>query len=485
MQEVEKRPNANVADAKVLRMGTGSIPKLILEFAVPSVCGMMVNGAYNLISSVFLGQAMGETGLAIATAANPTMIIFLGLSLLVGLGGNALCALRLGEGRKDLAEQTLGNTVTLSFILWALILFIAFCPFTVEMLLSLSSATDDIRPYARTFVQILSLGFVFQCVGAGVNNFIRTAGAPNRALLTMVIGAVSCTAFSYLFVMVLGWNVPGSALATVCGQAVSAATVVWYFTRTKNVPIRLRLSCMRFHARTIGKIMLLGMASFAVQIGAFVVGLVSNYVLVKYGALSPIGSEDALASIGVVQRIALFTVMPILGVSGAIQPLLGFNYGARNISRVRKTLAWGIGVATGIALFFWLFVHLLSTPIVEVFGITKPALVEFTIFALNVQLFLLPVVGFQIVGSNYFQATGQPIKSTILTLTRQVIFLIPLYFVLPELLPVLFPQYLGLDAIYFACPISDFLAIFTTAVLLVFELRRLRRIENGEIEVRI
>ncbi|MBR5259582.1 MAG: MATE family efflux transporter, partial [Eggerthellaceae bacterium] len=148
-------------------------------------------------------------------------------------------------------------------------------------------------------------------------------------------------------------------------------------------------------------------------------------------------------------------------------------------------LAWGIGVATGIALFFWLFVQLLSTPIVEVVGLTKPALVEFTIFALNVQLFLLPVVGFQIVGSNYFQATGQPIKSTILTLTRQVIFLIPLYFVLPELLPVLFPQYLGLDAIYFACPISDFLAIFTTAVLLVFELRRLRRIENGEIEVRI
>lgn len=485
MQEVEKKPNSGVADAKVTRMGSGSIPKLILEFAVPSVCGMMVNGAYNLISSVFLGQAMGEPGLAIATAANPTMIIFLGLSMLVGLGGNALCALRLGEGRKDLAELTLGNTVTLSFIIWALILFIAFCPFTVEMLLSLSSATDDIRPHARIFVQILSLGFVFQCVGAGVNNFIRTAGAPNRALLTMVIGAVSCTAFSYLFVMVLGWNVPGSALATVCGQAVSAATVIWYFTRTKNVPIRLRFINMRFHAQTIGRIILLGLASFAVQIGAFVVGLVSNFVLVKYGALSPIGSEDALASIGVVQRIAMFSVMPIIGVSGAIQPLLGFNYGARNISRVRKTLAWGIGVATAVSFFFWLFVHLLSTPIVEIFGITKPALVEFTIFALNVQLILLPVVGFQIVGSNYFQATGQPIKSTILTLTRQVIFLIPMYLILPELMPVLFPQYLGIDAIYFACPVADFLAIFTTVIFMVFELRRLRRIESGKLEVRI
>lgn len=480
------KPNSpSHADEKVLRMGTGSIPKLILEFAVPSVCGMMVNGAYNLISSIFLGQAMGELGLAVATAANPTMIIFMGLSMLVGMGGNALCALRLGEGRKDLAERTLGNTVTLSFILWALILFLAFCPWTVDALLTLSSATGDTRPHAQTFVQILSLGFVFQCVGAGVNNFIRTAGAPNRALLTMVIGAVSCTGFSFLYVMVLGWGVPGSALATVCGQAVSAATVVWYFTRTKNVPLRLRLSEMRFDPRTAGKIILLGLASFSVQLGAFLVGLATNYVLVKYGALSPIGSDDALASIGVVQRIAMFSVLPIIGVAAAIQPLLGFNYGARNIKRVRKTLAWGIGVATVISVLFWAFVHLFSTELVTLFGITKPALLQFTIFALNVQLIMLPIVGFQIVGANYFQATGQPIKSTLLTLTRQVIFLIPLYFTLPEMLPTLFPQYTGLDAVYFACPVADFLAIFTTAVFMVIELRRLRRVERGEAAVRI
>ena len=484
LEEQDKRPQ-RVADEKVMRMGTGSIPKLIVEFAVPSICGMMVNGAYNLISSIFLGQALGELGLAIATAANPTMIMFLGLSMLVGMGGNALCALRFGEGRKDLAEKTLGNTVTLSFVLWAVILVLAFCPYTVDLLLTLSSATEETRPYARTFVQILSLGFVFQCVGSGVNNFIRTAGAPNRALLTMVIGAVSCTGFSYLYVMVLGWGVPGSAFATVCGQLVSASTVVWYFTRTKNVPLRLRLSCMRFDPRTAGKIILLGLASFAVQFGAFLVNLVINFVLVKYGAASPLGSEDALATIGVVQRVAMFTVLPIIGVSAAIQPLLGFNYGAGNIPRVRKTLAWGIGIASVLAFSFWAIVHLLSTQIVALFGITNPELNEFTVFALNVQLILLPIVGFQIVGANYFQATGQPIKSTLLTLTRQVIFLIPLYLVLPEFLPVWFPQYTGLDAVYFACPVADFLAIFTTAVFMVWELRRLKKIERGEVKIKI
>lgn len=483
-QKMQQRQSGQ-PDEKITRMGTGSIPKLILEFAIPSVCGMMVNGAYNLISAVFLGQALGELGLAVATAANPTMVIFMGLSMLVGMGGNALCALRLGEGRKDLAERVLGNTVTLSFILWAVILFLAYCPWTIEFLLTLSSATPEIRPYAKDFVQILSWGFVFQCIGAGVNNFIRTAGAPNRALLTMVIGAVSCTAFGFLFVMVFNWGVPGSALSTICGQLVSAITVVWYFTRTKNVPLRLTAPNMRFDARTCGKIIVMGLASFAVQLGAFVVGLVSNYVLVKYGALSPIGSDDALASIGVVQRIAMFSVLPIIGVSGAIQPLLGFNYGARNIARVRTTLAWGVGVATGISVLFWLLVHLFATQLVMLFGITKPALAEFTVFALAVQLLMLPIVGFQIVGSNYFQATGQPIKSTVLTLTRQVIFLVPMYMVLPELMPVLLPQYTGLDAVYFACPVADFLAIFTTAVFMALELRRLKRIERGELEVKI
>jgi len=185
-EEVKDRPMMKGgADEKVLRMGTGSIPKLILEFAIPSICGMLVNGAYNLISSIFLGQAMGEIGLAVATAANPTMVIFMGLSMLVGLGGNALCALRLGEGRKDLAEKTLGNTVTLSFILWALILFLAFCPITVDFLLTLSSATDDIRPYAKTFVQILSLGFVFQCAVK-----TATAGKTEHLLLPLqLLGA--------------------------------------------------------------------------------------------------------------------------------------------------------------------------------------------------------------------------------------------------------------------------------------------------------
>ena len=474
-------PGKPVKSDKVSRMGTASIPKLITEFAIPAILGMLVNGAYNVIDSIFLGQAMGEIGLSAATVASPIMTVFLAIAMLVGNGGNALAALRLGEGRRNDAECSLGNTVSLSIFFALVIALCAASPPILDGLLTLSSATDEVRPYAASFIRIICFGFIFQCIGMGVNNFIRTAGAPNRALVTMLIGAVACTAFNYLFVIRFGWGVEGSALATICGQALSCVTVLWYFVMTKNVPLKLRLVAMRPNPKVIGTILTLGLASFVVQAGMAIVNFVINLMLVKYGALSPIGADDALASIGVVQRVAIFSTLPLVGVSIAIQPLLGFNYGAKLIGRVRKTLWYGIAAATSIGVVMWAIVHVFPEAIVGAFGIRHPELVEFTVFALKVQLMMLPFIGFQIVGANYFQATGQPLKSIILSLTRQILFLIPLLFVLPELLPHVFAQFTSLDAIYFAAPMADFLSIFTTGVFIVLEMKRLRKLERGEI----
>ena len=243
-------------------MGTGSIPKLVVEFAIPAILGMVVNGAYNLIDSVFLGHGAGEMGLSAITVASPTMTIFLALAMLIGAGGNALCALRLGEGKHDEAEHILGNTATLGVIVSVALAVLAHIPFVVEPLLDLSSATEAVRPYAREFIQIISLGCVFQVVGMGLNNFIRTTGAPNRALVTMLIGAIGCTIFNAIFVLWFGWGVVGSAWATVCGQAVSCATVIWYFTKTPGVPLRLRRRYFPVKAKLTRSILSLGAASF-------------------------------------------------------------------------------------------------------------------------------------------------------------------------------------------------------------------------------
>ena len=475
-----KGPAQN-ADARVTRLGSAPIHRLITEFAIPAITGMLVNAAYNIIDSIFLGNAMGEIGLAATQVAAPIMTVFMALSMLVGAGGNALAALRLGEGNKDGAENALGNTVTLCLALWLLVAGAAACPPILDWLLTISSATDEVRPYAATFIRIICFGFILQSIGMGVNNFIRTAGAPNRALGTMVIGAVVCVACNYLFVMQMGLGVTGSALATVCGQAASCASVLWYFLLTKNVPIKLHGHFMKPRPRLCLNIVTLGTASFFVQAGAAVVSFVTNLLLVKYGAMVPeIGSDNALASIGLVMRVAMFTVMPLVGMAVAVQPILGFNYGAKNYGRVRTALLEGILAATSIAVFMWAIVHLFPEQIVNLFGIRDESMVDFTVYALKVQLFMLPVVGFQIVGSNYFQATGQPLKSSILSLSRQILFLLPLLFILPEVLPLFVPTLTGLDALYIATPVSDALAIITTFVFVVKEWHRLKRVELGQ-----
>ncbi len=471
-------------DSRTARMGTDSIPKLIAEFAIPAIVGMLVNGAYNVIDSIFLGQAMGEIGLSVATAAMPLMTIFMAVGMLIGNGGNALAALRLGEGNRDAAEKSLGNTVCLGIIIAFIVAIAISIPPCMEALLALSSVTPEIHDYTYGFVRIISLGVIFQIIGLGVNNFIRTAGAPNRALLTMVIGTVACVALNFLFVIVLGWGVNGSALATVLGQGVSCLSVLWYFTLTKGVAFKLYAKNLKLEAEVVGFIFSLGAASFIMQMAMSVINFLVNYLLVLYGGQSPLGPENALASIGVVQRCAMFSVLPLIGTAVAVQPLLGYNYGAGFIPRVRKTLLCGIAAATGIATVMWIFVMLLSGDIVSFFGIRDDSLREFTAFALKIQLLVLPLVGMQIVTSNYFQATGQPMKSIILSLTRQVLFLIPLYIVLPIVLPVLVPSLNSLDALYFAVPFADILAVATTGGFLFFELRRLGKLERGEISAK-
>lgn len=472
----ERLRASSAGDDKVLRMGTASIPRLITEFAIPSVVGMLINGSYAIIDSVFLGHAVGEIGLSAMTVANPIMIVFMAVAMLIGNGGNALAALRLGEGKRDDAERALGNVVSLSLVAAVIVLVIGWNPALVSWVLDLASATPEVRPYAQTFIQILCAGFILQCIGLGVNNFIRTCGAPNRALGTMVIGLVGSVAFNALFVLALGWGVMGSALATVLGWACSCLAVLQYFCLRSDVPMRLRLPAMRLSFSMDRTILAFGLPSFCVQAGMAIVNFVINFQLVKYGALTPIGADDALAAIGVVQRIGQFSVMPLIGIAIALQPLLGFNYGAHNVNRVRKTLWYGIGAASSISVLMFIIVEVFAVPIAHAFGISHDGLVDFTAFAIRVQFLMLPFVGFQIVSSNYFQATGQPAKSVFLTLTRQILFLVPLLYLMPVVLPQLFPQFTGLDALYFAAPVADFLSIFTTAIFVAWEMVRLRKL---------
>ncbi|MGN0046408.1 MAG: MATE family efflux transporter [Eggerthellaceae bacterium] len=464
---------------KTVRMGNAPVPGLLLEFAIPSIVGMLINSCYNVISTIFLGQAMGAAGLAVTTAAFPIMIIFMALAMLVGNGGNALASLRLGQGKRDAAELSLGNTVTLGIIISVIVFAFVSIPPCMDLLLSISSTTPEIYELTRNYVWILAAGVVFQVIGLGVNNFIRTAGAPNRALVTMLIGAFSSIFFNWLFVMVFGWGVEGSALATVVGWFLSCISVLWYFVLTPGVPLKLRARYMPLDGPVVKEILTLGMASFLLQTANCVANLFVNYQLVKYGALAPIGAENALASIGVVGKIAGIAFMPIVGVATAAQPLIGYNYGAGKLKRVRQTLGFAILYAIILGVAIWAVTRIWPTQIVGAFGVADD-LMELSLFALEVQMLLIPVVGVQVCSGNYFQATGQPMKSIFLSLIRQVLYFIPALLILPEVLPLFLPVD-GLNAIFATWPVADALSVVTAGIFIAFELRRLGKLERGEI----
>ncbi len=480
MKEEQRSAEADIQSKKnqerVERLGSGKISRLMLEFAIPSIIGLVVNGLYNIIDSIFLGHAMATIGQATATVAMPIMIFSMAISMLIGQGGNALTALRLGEGKRDEAEKVMGNTFTLTII--ASIVCTVGVWLFMDPVLTLSGATDETWDTSHAFLGIIAGGFIFQFFGMGFNNFIRTAGDPNRALYTMVTGTIICIVLNYLFVMVLGWGVVGSAWATVIGQSVSAILVFWYFVFSKKAPFKLRIFQLRLKTRLITTILALGSASFVLQIANAIINVIVNQQLGYYGAMSAITSDGALAAIGVVGRIAMFTFFPLLGVAIAAQPIFGFNYGAKNYQRVKDTFKVAMIWVMAIGISFWILVHLFPRQIVNIFGI-EPFLLDFTVKALQVQLFLIPLMGLQIIASHYFQSSGQPFKSMFLSLTRQLLYLIPLIFAMPYVITSFGPDFIPLDGIYYAYPIADALSVVTAVVFLFFEFRKL----DAKIEV--
>lgn len=455
---------------QVARMGTAPVGRLLLEFCVPAVAGNVLTALYNVIDSVFLGNAMGEVGLAATTVAMPIMTTMMALAVLAGAGGNSYTAILLGRGEHDRAEQALGNTMFLMIVFAIPVAFVA--TFCLDPILRVVGATDVTLPYSHRFVQIVLYGFIFNNISFGISNFMRTAGTPWRALGVSGLGAVVCIALNALFVLKLGWGVRGSALATITGQAIASVWVLRYFIFNKNAPFHLKARYLKPDGKLCLHILSLGLAPCALQAAAAITQVAGNSVMAGLGAQDEIGTDGALASIGVTMKIVMFTIFPASGIAIGAQPVLGFNVGARKFDRVKRALFDAIGAAFVLLLCFFIAIHLWPRQIIGLFGVEEH-LMDFAVTALQIQTAMLPFACIQVIGSNYFQATGQPAKSTMLSLSRQLIFLLPMYFILPAVMPNLFPQVTGLIAFCFAFPVADFLAAVLCSIFLIIEIRRL------------
>jgi putative MATE family efflux protein len=438
-------------------LGEEKISTLLWRFSLPAITGMVVNAFYNVIDSVFVGRGVGEIGLTAVTIAFPIMIVLMGLGMLVGVGAAAVVSLRIGEKKQQEAEKILGNAFTLSMIL--AIGFSACILLFLDPILRILGAEPNVLPYARDFTRIIVLGSVFMYVGFGLNNIVRAEGNPRMAMSTTLISAGLNILLNPLFIFVFHLGVGGSALATVVSQGVSAVWILVYFLRGKSL-IKLRKANMVLDKAIVLSIFKIGMSPFLMQIASSVTTILFNYTLLRYGG------ELAVASIGIINRIGMLMLMPIFGISQGLQPIIGYNYGAGNYSRVIKAMKIGIYAATLVSTIGFLLVQIFDKQIIMLFN-DNPELIAMGSAAMRINLCMLPVIGFQIIGANYFQAVGKAGYAIVLSMSRQLILLIPLLLLLPTLL--------GIDGAWLASPISDFTAALLTGVFLFWELRKLSR----------
>lgn len=440
-----------------MRMKEEKIGSLLWKFSLPAIIGMLVNALYNIVDRIFVGRGVGAIAIAATTVAFPIMILMMAVAMLIGIGATALISIRLGEQKKDEAEKIAGNAITLLVIFSLLFTGVYFL--FADSLLLMFGADQDVLPYARDFTHIIMLGSVFGAIGFGANNFIRAEGNPTIAMLTQLAGTFVNIILNYVFIFKLGLGIKGSALASVIGQALSAALVIAYFYSGKSL-LRIRIKyLLNLEFALVGRIMAIGAAPFAMQISFSVQQTILNKTLIS------LGGELALAAVGIMMSIGTIIIMPVIGISQGAQPLIGYNYGAKEYARVKETLRKGVIAATCYVLVGFAVIYKWTFQIISAFSRNDTALTALTSEALVIFFMLLPFVGFQIMCSNYFQAVGKPVKSMVLSLSRQVLFYIPLLLILP--------RYFGLQGVWWTSPIADGCSVLLTAVVIFWEMRNL------------
>jgi putative MATE family efflux protein len=419
---------------------------------------MMAQALYNVVDRIFVGRGVGPEGIAGTTVAFPFVLVMLAFGMLIGFGATALVSIRLGEQKREEAERVLGNAAVL--LVGVSLSLTAVGTALLEPLLRLFGASDQILPYAYDYSQILVLGAVFQAVGFGLNAVIRGEGNPRIAMFTMLIGALLNTLLDPLFIFGFGWGMRGAALATVASQAVSALWVVSYFLRGRSL-LKLQIANLHLHWRTCVSIAAIGSPPFAMQIAAATINAILNNQLHSYGG------DLAISAMGVVYAVLLFIAMPIFGINQGAQPIIGYNYGAGNFNRVKKTLQTAILAASTITAAGFFVTMVFPSQVISLFSRDDPDLMRLGTHAIRISLAMLPIIGFQIVGASYFQAVGKPKQAMFLSLSRQVLLLIPAVFILP--------CFFGLDGVWAAFPTADLGSSILTGIWLLLELRHLQK----------
>lgn len=428
-------------------LGTAPVGGLILKFAIPAIISMLVSAMYNIVDQIFIGQGVGMLGNAATNVAFPVTTIATALALLLGIGGASNYNLEMGAGREKKASSIAGTALS-TLVITGVILAVAVLLF-LRPLLSLFGATTDVMPYAVDYLGITAVGLPFYALSIGGNHIVRADRSPTYSMTCVLTGAIVNTILDPLFIFGFGWGIKGAAWATVIGQVVSGILVVIYFGKFRKM--YLEMSMLKPSSECLKAIISLGMASCINQIAMAIVQIVLNNILRYYGGLSVYGSDIPIACVGVISKVNQVFMAICIGISQGCQPIWGFNYGAKKYDRVRLAYRYSMIACTAIATVFFLCFQLFPHQIVSIFGTGSDLYFQFAERYLKIFMFMTFANGIQPMSSGFFTSIGKAKLGIVMSLTRQVLFLLPLI--------VVFSLIMGIDGVMYAGPIADAAAL--------------------------
>lgn len=446
-------------------LGTAPVQKLMFKFAIPSIIAMLVGALYNIVDQLFIGHKVGTLGNAATNIAFPLSTSCIALALLFGIGGASCFNLALGRGEKEKAIHFVGNALVMLFACGTALCLIAQV-FLTPMLLAFG-APMDVLPYAESYVRITSLGFPFLLLTTGGGHLMRADGSPKMTMISNLSGAVINTILDAVFVLGFDWGMEGAAYATIIGQIFSAGLVINYMRKFKTAPLQRKH--FKIEWQYLSQIMSIGMASFFNQLAIMIVQIVLNNSLKYYGALSIYGESVPLACAGIVMKVSQVFFSIVIGIGQGTQPIESFNYGAKNYKRVREAYKMACIAGGSVSMVSFLLFQLFPRQILAAFGDGTASYFEFGEKYFRVFLFFTCLNFLQPITSTFFTSIGKAIKGVFLSLTRQILFLLPLLFVLPTLM--------GIDGILYAGPISDAVAAVIAVSMVLFEFRMMKKSE--------
>lgn len=443
-------------------LGKEKISKLIKKFSIPCIISLLVNSLYNIVDQIFIGQGVGYLGNGATNVVFPLVMIGLAFSLMFGDGASAYLSLKLGEKKKDEAKIGIGNGVTLCVI--TSVIFCAITLIFLPVFLKIFGCTDNLKDYAMTYGRIIAIGFPFSMIGTTLNSIIRADGSPKYSMTSMLAGAILNTILDPIFIFVFHKGVAGAAIATVISQILTFVLNVAYIKRFKS--IKLDRDSIKLRPNVCKKVSALGISSFITQMSIVCVMTAENNLLGKAGAESKFGAEIPITVLGIVMKISQILNSIIIGIAAGSQPIFGYNYGAKKYDRVKQALKIVLGSSLVISTIAFILFQTIPDKLIAIFGSGDENYMEFACLAFRTYLFLCIFNGIQIPSGIFFQAIGKSTKSAILSLSRQIVILIPSMIILSHIF--------GLLGVLYAGPVADGIAFILAAILLIREVKHLK-----------